>query len=221
MAARLAPLLGAAGGGDQGLGEALQREVAAWVAAAAEGAAPATPAASPSRRGAVPSSPFADPRYNRPIDGAFAWPPEDGPAAAAHARACTQVAVLALALLAPDAEAAVGTPEADPSALQYYTYGDGRPPAPDAGPWADAAGGAQDPYQLPPGAAAARLLRLDAPALLRRLLALVAGGGGGGGNGAPSSAHAASVWVMGVLKEVAPRLGLLEVGVVLATLHVR
>jgi hypothetical protein len=65
---------------------------------------------------------------------------------------------------------------------------------------------------LPPRVAASQLLQLHACGLVRRLLALVAGSG--------DSRHETE-WLLSVMQAVAPRLGLLEAGVVLATLQAR
>jgi len=211
-------------GGEPSVGD-YNDGLAAWISS--------TPSSSPSAAAAAAAA-FTARRSGSGNTSAAA-------ATAAADRACAQVAALALALLMPSADdddddnpmltgaggrstaatasgALESTYKQDPSTFGFYVYGDGKETSSPHSAGDDEAAATPTPYALPPGATAARLLRLNTPALLKRLVALIAGSGASERGG---SAHATSVWVMGVLREVAPRLGLLEIGVVLATVAVR
>ena len=78
-----------------------------------------------------------------------------------------------------------------------------------------------------PAAAASALLSLGTPALLRALLTLLAADGGGGDSDPPewrgvgAASRSGGAWLLPLLGAVAPRLGLLEAGILLAALHAR
>lgn len=111
------------------------------------------------------------------------------------------VEALAQALRCPDPLAEIGGDELSPEAAEAAALE------------AEMLGDLPAIRALQPYEAAAQLLRLQAPGLVRVLLAVVEECGG-----APGRREAAA-WVTGLLGNVAPRLGLLEIGVVLAAVH--